>query len=242
MLASVETQTIGVRHIILAPGITTARSEITANGTRDYLADRPSEAGAAMNAGAQAVDEEFVLWLSDDDVLKPGALKRLIRLMDSNPDAVMACGRTDIIAANGVTIATLGRAEIAVRFLRWGPSTVLLPSCLFRVHALPEVGPFRDSAGVASDLDLIIRMSQVGNVVTCREVTASFRWHTDSHTVQSYRDSYAVGMQVRRTHHRGFSRFVYEVWRLWPWFTAILGARILSWRAKRATQEGVSVG
>jgi hypothetical protein len=105
-----------------------------------------------------------VLFLDDDDLLAPGALRRLSRALERHPSAPVAAGTYATFGTYGPHEVprqpTIGRLPLRRRMWReilWG--WYLLPGAgLWRTEALREIGGWDESRTFAEDLELSLRI------------------------------------------------------------------------------------
>lgn len=185
-LDSLEAQE-GVRlHVVVvAPAAATdVQSETEGRGHR-FLAQTGRGMSQAINQGWQHAgdDAEAWAWLGDDDLLAAGSLQTASAALRRSPRASMVYGRCAYIDARGELVYEARPSRAAAWLLRWGPDLVPQPGSLFRAAAVRRVGMVDESLRYAMDLDLFLRLADVGPVVYVPRVLASFRWHADSTTV-----------------------------------------------------------
>lgn len=117
----------------------------------------------ALNKGFAKAKGEWLFWLNADDVLLPGALKRIARMLECSE-----CSN-DWIAGNTVRIDEGGRIISCVRGSGWhdwlyhhAVPHVYGPSAFFRRELFERVGGFDVSLDVCMDWDLWIRFMKAG--------------------------------------------------------------------------------
>ena len=163
---------------------------------------------AAVNAGfAQGTGaHEYLGWLGDDDMLRPGALAAAGRLLDQHRGAVVAYGSCDYVDLDGHLILTRRPPPAAPALLLFVPGVIKQETCLFRRSALQQAGPLREDLSYAMDLDLLLRLRRVGPFVRTDRVQAAFCWHASSLTVANREASLDEAQRVQRQHARGLTR------------------------------------
>ena len=117
----------------------------------------------ALNKGFAKAKGEWLFWLNADDVLLPGALKRIVRLFDCSDCSI------EWIAGNMVRIDEGGRIISCVRGNGWhdwlyhhAVPHVNGPSSFFGRELFERVGPFDTSLNVCMDWDMWIRFMKAG--------------------------------------------------------------------------------
>lgn len=138
----------------------------------------------AINCGIRArTSEEFYAWMGDDDLFRPGGLKKLLSLLKANPSSVVSYGGCEYIDPKGKVLVRSRAGKIAQILLPWGPDLIPHPGAMIRLDALQEVGLFDSTLKYAMDLDAFLRLKRKGNFSYTREIVSAFRWHPDSLTV-----------------------------------------------------------
>jgi len=202
------------RILIVAPASFDA-TELIAEGLADEKADeRRPGLTASINQGFAAAGEgvEFLAWLGDDDLLRPGAIARSEAHFDAHPKTVATYGACDYIGPDGEQVWRNRSGWWAAPLLRFGPDLIPQPGSLFRRSAVEEVGPLREDLGWAMDFDFFIRLGKVGRLAYLGETLASFRWHPDSLSVRQRQDSVREASEVRVSHLPRWLRPLSGLW------------------------------
>ncbi len=134
---------------------------------RILRSERRQERCAARNRGLGAARSESVLFLDDDDRLRPKALERLLKQLH---------GRDDAMAAVGNVVAFDGRGHRRRESQIWLPFTktvwgeVLLGwvafqgQCLLRTRAIRRCGGWDEALSASEDHELWLRLGELGPV------------------------------------------------------------------------------
>jgi glycosyltransferase involved in cell wall biosynthesis len=139
--------------------------------------------------------------LCSDDLLRPSCLQHELDALDANPSVGFVGAKRDIIDADGQVV--LGRYGLAgmsglvprrdamrkmVRAANtpWGEPSIVL----FRAEALRQAGPFRDTFGTLTDVDMYARVLADWDAFALDETVGAFRvsaasWSNRSHRVQA---------------------------------------------------------
>ena len=178
----------------------------------------------AINDGwrAHGGPHDFWGWLGDDDELTPQGPTVAVNYLRSHPRSAMVYGWCDYIDADG-NVRFRARPSVLARWLlRWGPDLVPQPGSLARASAVRAAGSLDESLRYAMDLDLFLRLADVGRIGYVRAVLARFRWHEGSTTVGSPAASDAEARFVRSRTWVGRRRIGYVIER-----PAMLAGRVV---------------
>ena len=136
-----------------------------------------------LNRGYRLARGALLGYLSDDDLLAPGAVDSLVREFDQ-PDVVAAYPAYRIIDAEGAVIDTVRPIEYspveAFRLIE----TVIGPGCLVRREVLEANGAWDAELHFMSDFILWIKVGLAGRAVRVAEPLASWRRHPASISLQ----------------------------------------------------------
>ncbi|NHC46354.1 glycosyltransferase [Motilibacter aurantiacus] len=201
-LASLAAQDeVELRVTVVAPADAHAAAEQATSAGFEFLAQTGRGMSQAINQGwreGAGSDAEFWGWLGDDDLLTPGSLRAATAALRARPRASFVFGRCDYIDEAGEVLFEARPGPLAGRLLRWGPDLVPQPGSLARAEAVRRVGWIDESLRYAMDLDLFLRLKDVGPVAYVPRVLAAFRWHSGSTTVAGQDASAAEAREVRR--------------------------------------------
>ena len=205
----------GQAHILLVAPASLDASRLQSLGLVDsVVADAGEGLAAAINLGIDSLPDsvEYINWLGDDDLLKPGSLVDCAKVLDTQQEVVMAFGACEYIDGSGNVVWENRSGQWAVPMLRIGPDLIPQPGALFRRSALDSLGGLRTHLGWAFDLDLFIRLSKVGRLKHLKKTLAQFRWHPESLSVEHRKRSVAEAGQVRLSHLPPLLRSISFIW------------------------------
>lgn len=173
--------------------------------------------GAARNRGAEVARGKWLVFLDDDDRLRPTALAALRRALLEHPEFVWAAGRLAYIDANGAVLGRVhpGRFETGdiypamIEGCQMGPpATVMVNREVF-----DRSGGFPPEQRFCEDYDLWLAMARDHPIAAVDEVVADYRVHATQATTD-WRGLYDGHLRVLRK-HRALAR---------PGFTAAFDA------------------
>jgi len=137
----------------------------------------------ASNAGIDAARGRYVARMDADDISHPLRLQKQIAFLDANPGCVAVGSHIRIIDAEGKPIGSWPlpehHEEIVDRMMK-GSLCLAHPSAVMRTEAVRSAGGYRPICVPAEDLDLWIRMSELGEFANLPEQLLSYRRHMDA--------------------------------------------------------------
>jgi glycosyltransferase involved in cell wall biosynthesis len=157
---------------------------------------------AAINWGFRNLPQEiqYIGWIGDDDLLAPDAGKKSAEFLNNNLGFVMTFGQCRYVNGIGKTIGMSAFGQYAVPLLRFGPDLIPQPGSIFRRDVFTKVGEIDTEFKLAFDFELFIRLSKVGKIKAMSHEVGSFRWHGDSKSVKTRKQSVIEASRVRRKH------------------------------------------
>lgn len=188
------------------------REEVTRRSMH-FVIQKGTGMSSAINQGWREYGSghEFWAWLGDDDTLMPGGAHRAVRNLQESPRASMVYGCCAYVDEKGTVRFIARPTRLAGRLLRWGPNLVPQPGSVARADAVRRAGGLDEDLRYAMDLDLFLRLQDIGPIRYEPSVLATFRWHDESTTVSSGAKSEAESREVRaRTWkgHRAIGRLI----------------------------------
>jgi glycosyltransferase involved in cell wall biosynthesis len=147
-----------------------------------WTSEPDSGQAAALNKGFAHASGEILGWLSSDDTLLPGALRRVVGELERDPDAMLVYGEALFVDEAGRELFALTPRPFDVEaMVRTCANHVVQPGSLFRRRALELAGPLNEDAHYLFDFEFALRLSRVGaKVVPISDRLATYRVHADS--------------------------------------------------------------
>ena len=153
------------------------------------------------NAAVALARGRAIKVLCSDDLLHPGCLQHELAVLDAHPTVGFVGAKRDIIDEHGrVVMAGYGLAGlrgvvpkrraidkmVRVANTPWGEPSIVL----FRAEALRRAGPFRDTYGTLTDVDMYARVLADWDAFALEETVGAFRvsstsWSNRSHRAQA---------------------------------------------------------
>lgn len=200
-LQSISSQDTQADIVVVCP-IEATEARHLAEQHRATIIDDPGSLPKAINAGASQLQQrhEFINWLGDDDLLEPGSLTTTTTILDSHPQATVAFGACRYIDEHNQELWISRAGQWAPRILGWGPDLIPQPGMLVRANAWKAVNGVDESLHMAFDLDLLLKLKQLGSLVGTTKVVSAFRWHTTSMTASDRSKNLDESEVVKRRH------------------------------------------
>jgi glycosyltransferase involved in cell wall biosynthesis len=210
---------------------------IAARDPRVTVVHHPVNKGhiATYNEGIDWVSAKYMLLLSADDLLAPGALARALELMEANPNVGFVYGRALKFSRDSEAVAeplacAQPRSSVCkgIDFIKAVCATPVCPvptaTAVVRTSIQKRVGGYRPELPHAGDLEMWLRFAANGDVGMIDAVQAFTRVHGEN-----MRFAYLANRQIGDYRQRhGVFRFFFAS--QWP---AALGIEKLSALAYR---------
>lgn len=166
----------------------------------------------AINKGFLAGTGTILGFLNSDDVLLPGAIRRVVDYFAVHPECDMLYGDANYIDGDDRVVGRYRTAPYSFERLMFD-CCVCQPATFWRASIAAKVGPFDETLHLAMDYDYWLRIARAGGEIHyLPEVLASSRVHpatkTNTHRSDVYREIFAVcrrhGGYVDASHYLGY--------------------------------------
>jgi glycosyltransferase involved in cell wall biosynthesis len=126
---------------------------------------------------------ELIAIMDSDDVALPDRLTRQVAYMQQHPEIVCLGSAYELIDAKGRLITQLpvplDDAAIQAQILA-GHAAIFQPCAMMRRSAVQQVGGYDDTMTQAEDLDLWLKLGEVGKLGNLPDVLVQYRLHANS--------------------------------------------------------------
>lgn len=193
---------------------------------------------AAINDGMRTFPRQvrYVNWLGDDDQLVGGSMAELRRALEDDSDSVLAYGMCEYVNSKGEKLFLNRSIKWSERLMRFGPQLVSQPAVLFARESFDHVGGLDESLSFAFDLDLFLKLREVGRFVRVPITAARYCWHEEALTVASRRSSVIEASKVRMWFVPRELRWLARVWEYLIRPLIFVAGQILSTFAKHKSK------
>jgi glycosyltransferase involved in cell wall biosynthesis len=143
---------------------------------------------ASLNELLDHARGEFVARMDADDISLPNRFLRQVQFLRDNPDVVCVGGNVEAIDDEGRFLTTFEYAaddeEIEERNLV-GIASICHPAAMMRREALVRVNGYDADFFPAEDLDLWLRLGEIGKLANLSEAILRYRFHASSISEQA---------------------------------------------------------
>jgi hypothetical protein len=138
-----------------------------------------------LNEGLALARGRYVARMDADDLCLPERFAKQVAHLDANADCVLLGSRVLMVDPDGAPIKELAQElahdEIDAAHLGCGWPMVH-PATMMRADAVRKLGGYRPQYDTLEDLDLFLRLAEVGRLANLPEVLLHYRQHFGSVT------------------------------------------------------------
>ncbi|MBD3883569.1 glycosyltransferase [Phormidium tenue FACHB-886] len=151
---------------------------------RIRLISRPNTGyTVALNELLQLAQGEFVARMDADDIAQPDRFRLQVTRLQQEPDLVCLGGAHGMIDEKGRWLTCLAmpetNAEIQALALA-GHTPINHPCVMMRRSAVLQVGGYDPALAPCEDLDLWLRLGEIGRLANLKEMVLKYRLHAHS--------------------------------------------------------------
>jgi glycosyltransferase involved in cell wall biosynthesis len=199
----------------------------------------------ALNDGLKAATGELIARMDADDLALPGRFGKQVAFLKEHRDHVLVGSQVMLIDSDDADLCPKQDTEYSHEAIdkahlagRW---PLVHPSVMMRREAVERVGGYRDKYQWLEDLDLFLRLAEVGKLASVPEVLLRYRLHTGSvcHTREGEQAQIRPELEAEVYARRGIERpadgqgkgrepspaSAGERFRLWGWW-ALMGGNV----------------
>lgn len=187
---SILAQTFGDFELIAIDDGSTDQSlsilkKFAAEDPRVRIISRPNTgiAGALNDAISQS-SGEFLARMDADDISLPLRFEKQIAYLQAHPAVVLLGSRVMLVEPFGTPLYETNHEtendKIAAELLRGVGWAVVHPVAMMRAEAVRAAGGYRADRVPIEDLDLFLRLSEIGAIANLPEVLLHYRQHLES--------------------------------------------------------------
>ena len=195
--------------------------EYAARDARIRLTIRPNQGlTRTLNEAIELSRGEFLARMDCDDVALPTRFEKQLAALRADPSLVCAGGYFELIDGKGRLLTRLRPPtdDAAVQqLLLKGHTAICHPAAMMRRDAVAKVGNYDTYFKTTQDLDLWLRLGEVGRLANVPEVVLKFRQHDSSVSETKREEQRRFGREAveRAWKRRGITDGVYEADEPW---------------------------
>ncbi len=157
----------------------------------------------AINRGFRRARGALVGWVNADDVLRPGAITKIVDAATRQPNAGLYVGDGELIDEHG---GLLRRVEVPCPLRLWDlvhfSFPIVQPAAFFRRDLVARLGGLQEDLCYAMDWDLVIRLAKLAPFENVSGVLAGQRIHGATKTATGGFRRYREIVGILRRHGR----------------------------------------
>ncbi len=147
--------------------------------------------GARNDGFAASRGTDYIAAMDADDVAEPDRFTRQIQYLDSHPDCVVVGCRVLAIDQDGDPICYLNNpldhTAIESLLFQGQGGTVCQPAAMIRRNAYEQVNGYQPEFPMAEDLNLYLRLGEIGKLANLPDMLLRYRLHGHSANVSKGR-------------------------------------------------------
>ncbi len=187
----------------------------------------------ALNEGVAAARGEFIARMDADDVSMPRRFEWQVDYLRAHPDCVLLGGQVELIDPLGLRIGMdshkLKHEEIEAGLLRGKGGAVVHPATMMRAEAVKKIGAYREHFNNSEDLDLFLRLAEVGQIANLPDVLLKYRRHPQSVSHLKYENQWKLNRQiVTEAEERRGGNWPAD-WEFVPWKPKLMPEQLREW-------------
>jgi glycosyltransferase involved in cell wall biosynthesis len=152
------------------------RVQIISRGNTGY--------SAALNEGLAKSRGKYIARMDADDLSLPERFLRQVDFLDNHLEYVAVGSRVMLVDPEGLPIKTFSKLvnhdDIDTAHLNKEGGAICHPAVMFRRDAVEKIGGYRTHLEPAEDIDLFLRLAEIGLIANLPEVLLNYRMHAKS--------------------------------------------------------------
>ena len=191
--------------ILIEDGSTDRSSEIcrqlAAEDSRIKLASRPNKGlTKTLNEGLSLATAPLIARMDADDLSLPSRFEKQVAYLNQHPDCVCLGSRVTLIdpydSPISVTDHKLDHGGIDADLLKGIGWAIVHPAAMMRTDAMRRVGGYREQFTTSQDLDLWLRLAEIGKLANLSEPLLQYRQHFESVASTKHEEQWRMKEQI----------------------------------------------
>ena len=176
-----------------------------------YLREPDKGQSDAINKGARLASGEVIGWLNADDLLYPGAIKKIAHAFSRNPQVGVVYGAGAKVDISGMVVKDIPYRPFDTSLLR-KMFFILQPSMYFKRELFQRVGGLNVESHLAMDWELVLKMLPVADFLPLHDKVAKLRMYDGTKTSgggwDTYREIARIGREQNGIFDVNFLSFI----------------------------------
>ena len=191
--------------ILIEDGSTDRSSEIcrqlAAEDSRIKLVSRPNKGlTKTLNEGLSLATAPLIARMDADDLSLPSRFEKQVAYLNQHPDCVCLGSRVTLIdpydSPISVTDHKLDHGGIDADLLKGIGWAIVHPAAMMRTDAMRRVGGYREQFTTSQDLDLWLRLAEIGKLANLSEPLLQYRQHFESVASTKHEEQWRMKEQI----------------------------------------------
>jgi len=209
---SIRTQTFRDFEFIIVDDGSSDRSgellrQYSKNDARINLIQRENRGLVySLNQACHLAQGEYVARMDADDVALPKRFEKQLEFMTAAPEVSAVGSKVELIDSVGAPLKYMAgftsHKEIDQCHMRGEGGAIIHPAALIRYGALENVGFYSSDYEYAEDLDLWLRVAEIGQLANLSEVLLQYRQHANSIGSSKREQQYLSARRAVESAHR----------------------------------------
>jgi glycosyltransferase involved in cell wall biosynthesis len=150
----------------------------------------------ARNDGMDVAHGRYIAAMDSDDIALPERLRRQVDYMESHPECVCLGTAVRVVGPDLLPIKEelkpLDHETIDCQTLAGSGAAIRHPIAMFRTEALRSIGGYRDECLAFEDVDLYLRLAEIGRLANLPDILLLYRQRPGSinRTHRAFRRNY----------------------------------------------------
>lgn len=154
----------------------------------------------SLNEAGRLAESPYLVRMDADDICELDRFEKQHLYMEKNKECVALGGRALLIDDANYPIKEMGEhlthSEIDDQHLRGQGGAIIHPAAIIRKTAWEQVGGYHDEFTHAEDLDLFLRLAEIGKLANLSSRVLSYRQHMESIGYQQREKQYASAVKA----------------------------------------------
>jgi glycosyltransferase involved in cell wall biosynthesis len=187
----------------------------------------------ALNEGVAAARGQFIARMDADDISLPQRFEKQHAHMLAHPDCVLLGAQIELIDPLGLRIAfdnrQLTHEEIDADLMKGRGGSVVHPVCMMRTETVRKIGAYQEKYNNSEDLDLFLRLAEVGRIENLPDVLLKYRRHLESVSHQKYENQWKLKRQIIADAYARRGQTMPADWTFTPWQPKPIPFQLREW-------------